>query len=507
VVIVVLAAAILANSMTKEVGRDEQMYCTAGVLLAKGQLIYRDFSYPAQLPYHPLLLAALYRSLGTTHYLLVGRLVSAACDIGVMVLILLTYRVVFKQRRSEGLLFGLAAAVLYVINPFVAYAAGYAWNHDAVILCVVLALWLLVTTDFQERSRYGRAGLIGVLLTVATCMRVTTVLAEALFLLGLLWLAGGSWRNRTRTALPFLAGALAAAVWPTWVIAQAPQAFRLNLVRIPTLYGQWLHEIGMTFDKVSLTLAALGTPATIILLVLAAGLAWTGIRSRAHLDGGEQRKAVLAALLPLVFLLIAYIPPTMWHQYLAMPVPFLAIAFAYPLLALRRAEEPQTARTSAGGWGRRVGALALPVAAGLCVLLYSSVLSRGIFALVPEKWEPVRLHGVSREMTGQVRDPKLVLTLGPLYALEGGCDIYPELAGGSIAYRIADRLTPDERRITHTVGPETVEEMVKDRPPAAVIVGIERQKQFTFLEEPLRRLVPTDWRRENADALQVYLRP
>jgi len=31
-VLVALAAAILANSMMKEVSRDEQMYCTAGVL-------------------------------------------------------------------------------------------------------------------------------------------------------------------------------------------------------------------------------------------------------------------------------------------------------------------------------------------------------------------------------------------------------------------------------------------------------------------------------------------
>ncbi len=45
----------------KEVSRDEQMYCTAGVLLAGGQSIYKDFSYPSQLPCHPLLLAALYK--------------------------------------------------------------------------------------------------------------------------------------------------------------------------------------------------------------------------------------------------------------------------------------------------------------------------------------------------------------------------------------------------------------------------------------------------------------
>ncbi|HXK37277.1 MAG TPA: hypothetical protein VJ553_06875, partial [Candidatus Paceibacterota bacterium] len=87
IVLVVLAAAIVANSMIKEVARDEQMYCTAGALLAQGRMIYRDFAYPSQLPYHPLLLATLYRVLGTTHYLLVGRLVSALSDILVLIVI------------------------------------------------------------------------------------------------------------------------------------------------------------------------------------------------------------------------------------------------------------------------------------------------------------------------------------------------------------------------------------------------------------------------------------
>ncbi len=220
IALVVLAAAFLANSMTKEISRDEQMYCTAGVLLGQGKLIYRDFSYPSQLPYHPLLLAAVYRGFGTTHYLLAGRLVSAASDIAVMLLILLIYRSLFGAYRRAGLLFGLAAVALYASNPLVDYAAGYAWNHDVVILCVVLSLWLLLTTDLQQRSRFWRIGLMGVLLTFATCMRVTTALVEMFFLAAVLWLAGGSLKNRGKTALPFLLAALVMLVWPAWVIVK-----------------------------------------------------------------------------------------------------------------------------------------------------------------------------------------------------------------------------------------------------------------------------------------------
>ncbi len=113
----------------------------------------------------------------------------------------------------------------------------------------------------------------------------------------------------------------------------------------------------------------------------------------------------------------------------------------------------------------------------------------------------------SSRIAAQARPPRLALTLGPLYALEGGCDIYPQLAAGSIVYRVADRMSAETRRLTHTVGPATLEELAAARPPSVVIVGVE-PSYFASLEDPLRRLVPSDWTRQTYDdALQVYLPP
>jgi hypothetical protein len=500
--VAVLAAALLANSMTKEVSRDEQMYCTAGVLLGQGQMIYRDFSYPSQLPYHPLLLAALYRGLGTAHYLLVGRLVSVLCDVLVVIFILLIYRSIFGREWRAGLLAGLAAAVLYVFNPLVDYAAGYAWNHDVVILCVVVSLWLFVTTDFQKRSRFWRMGAIGALLTLATCMRVTTVLIELLFWAAVLVVAGGSVRNRLRAALPFCGAALILALWPLWVIAQAPRAFWLNLVQIPTLYGRWLHEIGKTFAKAALTVDALTQPGYLVLLALGIYFIVVVWREKSKLDRTERQKAVVTALLPLLFFVIAYIPPTMWHQYLAMPVPFLALAMVYPLVALRRhAEESRDRR-----WYRLTCGL-LGAAAIVGVLAYSVPLQRCVFLAVPERWIPIGFHRIAVKIGSGLNEPGPVLTLGPLRALEGGRNIYPELSCGSVVYRVADRMSAQERQIAHAVGPETLPELVRAHPPAGVIVGIE-PSYFAFLEEPLRKLVPPDYLRDTyGDTLEVYRRP
>jgi hypothetical protein len=283
------------------------------------------------------------------------------------------------------------------------------------------------------------------------------------------------------------------------VIAQAPRAFWLNLVEIPTLYGRWLHEIGKTFDKAALTVEGLTQPGYVALLVLSVYLAVRLWQKRSRLDRSEWQKAVVAALLVLLFFVIAYIPPTMWHQYLAMPVPFLAVALVYPLAALRRhAAESRIRR------GYRVACGLMGAAALVAALAYPIGWYRYLFLAVPERWTPVEFHQRSLTIGVGLSQPGPVLTLGPLHALEGGRGVYPELSCGSVVYRVADRMTAPERQITHTVGPETLPELVGVHPPAGIIVGVE-PSYFASLEEPLRRLVPPDWPRDTyGDTLQVY---
>jgi len=147
-VIVFLSLLLFANSMTKNLGHDEHMYCTAGYLTARGELIYRDFSYVAQLPWHPLVLAAVYKFTGTTHYLLFGRLLSVVCEIGILICIAGICKSVLRRFSVWSAVFALAGVIIYAMNPFVIYASGYAWNHSMVILCVLGSLWLFLSMDF-----------------------------------------------------------------------------------------------------------------------------------------------------------------------------------------------------------------------------------------------------------------------------------------------------------------------------------------------------------------------
>lgn len=488
VVLVVLCLSILANSMTKPVGRDEHMYCTGAVLLAQGKMIYRDFSYAAQMPCHPLLYAILFRAFSTTRYLLVGRLSSCVCDILILICIVGVYRLIFKPFIIAGTLMGLMGAVLYIFNPLVDYANGYAWNHDIVILCVVLSLFLFLSVDFRQKSKYRRIAAIGALLTLATCMRVTTALVELLFFVMLLSMPMESIKQRFKTTLPFLSAAALIIIWPVCVIAHAPRAFYLNLIKIPTLYGRWLHEVGMVFDKLQLTTASLTTPGYLVLIGLLIYLYLTIIYLRRRLEIPDIPKLILTAMLAVVFFIIALIPPTMWMQYLAAPVPFLIISLAFPLSYLRKFTQKVNVHNHF-----KTASVLLVVCVLVAVLSYPVVLYRIPLACSPQIWTPNKLHETSEDIVNVMGEPELTLTLSPLFALEGGCEIYTELSCGAIIYRIADSLTPEERRITHTVGMKTLVKLLGEKPPAAIITGMEMES----LEKSLLEAAGPEWLRKD----------
>jgi hypothetical protein len=331
---------------------------------------------------------------------------------------------------------------------------------------------------------------------------VTTALVEALFLATILIAAGGSARNRLRAALPFSLAGLAVAAWPIWVCARAPHAVWLNLVRIPVLYGQWLHQAGMAHGKLTVALFCLTSPGYLLFLAVGGYLLWTALRQWSQVDAATRRNLIVALLLAMAFGVIAFVPPTMWEQYWAAPVPFLAVALAYPLVQLcQRAERNDADRTiRRATWAVCIGATATAIANPV-------PLARLHEATVPQRWTPFVLHETSAAIVARTPEPERILTLGPLYALEGGGGIYEELASGSIVYRVADALSDGERLETPTVGTETLGALVERRPPVAIVVGIE-PREFSALEEPLRQAAGSDWLTEiYAGGVEAHFRP
>jgi len=461
-VLAALSLAILGNSMTKPVGRDEHMYCTGGVLMAQGKTIYRDFSYPTQLPYHPLLYAVLFKGLDTTHYLLVGRLVSVLADILVMLCIVAVYRLAFGDLTVWGISLGLCAAALYVYNPATEYANGYAWNNDLVILCVALSFLLFTKIDTSRKAGRLHIAAIGALLTLATFMRMTTIIAELLLLTALLSLPAKSVKERIKTVLPFIFAAGLVSIYPVFVITRAPAAFSINLFKIHLLNSQWLHQIGIVHDKLRLTVMYLTQPGYFMLFVIAVYLIGALVLCRGKFQISNGRSALLATSLTAAFFALALSLPTIWRQYLAPPV----------------------------GW-----------TAGL------SASEKIAACFEPDTWIPIQVHRTATDIAENTKEPKLILTIAPLFALEGGCEIYPELSAGPFTYRIGNLMSDAERRTTRTAGPETLGRLAEQSPPSAIIVGAE-PPYFSRLEEPLESFAGVNWSKKvYENGLTVYFKP
>lgn len=496
VVLIVLAAAIFANAMTKEPARDEQMYCTAGVLMSQGKMIYRDFSYVAQMPYHPLIYSVLFKLSGTTHYLLAGRLTSVFCDIMVMVCIFGIYLRVLGKNIA-GVLIGLASVVIYVFNPITDYSNGYAWNNDVVLLCVMLSFWLFVSAGSDRAIKSRWIFLIAVLLTLATFMRITTAIVQLAFFTAILYQPFGSGKEKLKVVGTFLFGTFVASIWPVYIILCAPKAFFLNAIRIQMLNSEWLHKIGMVHDKSVLIRQSLTTCGYLSLIITALILLVLTWLNRKRIQLKFPSHFFLAVSLIIIFFAIAIILPTTWKQHLAMPVPFIIIALAQPIAFFHKARPNKLFLTASS---------LVIICAAIAVISFPIVLQRIPAIFDRQNWIPIHLHKISKDIAAKAGDDCQILTLAPLWALEGGCDIYPELSAGPFVYRIGDFLTPQDRALTHTTGPDTVAELIKASPPCAVILGAD----MPFLEETLYQAVVTPaWKQQDyIDAgLRVYFRP
>jgi hypothetical protein len=483
--------------MAKPVVDAEHASCAAGVLLTQGKMIYRDFACVAQMPYHPFLCAAIFKVFNTTHYLFAGRMLTVVCDILIVISIIGIFQRVFASFPVAGLLLGMAMAVLCVFNYHVTHvdgAIGYALNQDFMILCILMSFWLFISTDVKQKSRYLRIGAMSALLTLATCLHFTAVFIQVLFFVMLLIQRAESGKQRLKTALPFLIAPVIVLILPIWTMVHAPRAFFINVFEMPLLEMQMIRKMqsitgGVLYEKCINILVCL-EPSDIFLFLVAICIVVLIILGRHKLEIFNLKSALLAILVPVIFLIIALCAPEFLYENFAMLIPFIVISFAYPLLYVRKLgmENPYK-------FFRTVSIVVIActfsaVASNPFSLLRISRILR------PQSWIPMKVHQISEEVAQKIREPKLVVTFAPLYALESGCDIYPELSSGWEGCEIASLMSASEREITNTLDAEAFREMLKETPPSAIVIDrISRSSVgLVFL-----RIAKTEWPEQDYD--------
>src|SRR5207237_1876281 len=77
-------------------------------------------------------------------------------------------------------------------------------------------------------------------------------------------------------------------------------------------------------------------------------------------------------------------------------------------------------------------------------------------------WVPVRLHERGKQIAAKANHGR-VLTLAPIIPLEGGAQIYPELATGPFAWRIAPFVNDASERSLNVIDGDTLEPILAPR--------------------------------------------
>jgi 4-amino-4-deoxy-L-arabinose transferase-like glycosyltransferase len=478
---------LLGINMRRELNHDEHQFIASAALITRAGLTpYDDFAY-----FHVPLLSYLYVLLYTLSdsLLLSSRLVSVVFGWLSLVLVFgIAWRRFALLSDWSRWRYASLAALWLLATPVFYYTSGRAWNHDLPIFLLLLAV-IAFNLMLTRRRQVGWLLASGALVGLAATTRLSFAATVAPFLV-MAWLAPArSLRQRLRNFLAFGCGALVAALAVLIPVLRDPSALFFGNVGYIQLNAQYYVNAGYG-GAMSLTGKLLyfgdllvATPTNLIsLTALMIGLwpvralLWRGNPGNHAADDRTQAWTPTRVRLGLLLLLMLFTLPGAFGATPSQPQYFHPI-FPLAILGIVEAFTAWPASLRAGGmYAYVLGAVAT-------ILTAVPIYGAGQTTLWDyNAWLPVRVHAYGALIDGLVDDGK-VLTLAPLYALEGAADIYPEFATGPFAWRVAPLITKHDRARFHVVGPDELDDLLQAEPPRAILTGVEDDD--AKLEQPL----------------------
>ncbi len=500
-----------ARSVNRSADPDEHQFVAPPALLAAhGLLPYLDYPY-FHMPDLVFVVAAL--TGWTSWKLLAARTISAACGTAtVAALFALGWRAMAGVPRPvRWCLVGGPVLVFFTCRLFT-YTSGAAWNHDAAVLCLVLAFGAHV-----RGMRRGRVGLIaaaGLMAGLALGIRLSFALAVVPLAASAGWGESPLSPRRRAVALAAAAGGAALANVPVlWLLAVAPGrvAFgNLGYPALSTAYYRSIHQHGLTVaGKVGSSLSKFLTdPGNLLLLaafVAVLALSWRPGRRRPDPWRGPFRDEFRLAGGLVVALWVGAMGPTpMMQQYNYALVPFMLLAVLYAL-ATAATGVATGDDTGAGPAGLRRLARGVAI---VCLVVGGSGL-RWYWWVVrlprPGTWTPVVQHREGEWVRRLAGPGARVLTMESTVPLEGGLDVVPEYATGRFALLTARFQPPADRRADGMFGPADLPALWARRRPDAVFARVPATVDQPFVAyaagQGYRRVLSADGRN------QLWLRP
>jgi 4-amino-4-deoxy-L-arabinose transferase-like glycosyltransferase len=471
-----------SRAIRADSNHDEHQFVASGEVLAGHGLIpYRDYAY-FHLPNLIFVYALLYRF--TEYKLLAARLFSVLCITGVAGMLYIFSLDVFKKLSSTtGHWVGAGAALLFVANPLVAYIGSFAWNHNLSMLLAISAFMLY--WQGARRKRMGRwIFASGICLGLAIGTRLSFAFALVPFVTGLYFYPG---TDTARVILRYLrlfgAGLLVSLVPVLLLFVMAPQAFifgNFSYARLNTIYRD---EVGFFGPSNPMTVMeklgyfwdfVLPQPGHMLTFIALLALGLTPLLVELWRRKGNMFEPLLLSLFVPFVSWGALLPTPAWYQYYAAPIPFAILGVVYGLATLAHRHP------SAKGW-----LLALFLQIVVIASLYQlGDYRRMTFLLHPEAWRPLMMHelGVRVAELGGRAD---VLTMAPIYPLEGGGNIYPEFITGPFAWRTAPFVDPERRDALGLVSEQELGRVLDGHPPGVILVGYEGELEQAFIDYAL----------------------
>jgi hypothetical protein len=218
-----------------------------------------------------------------------------------------------------------------------------------------------------------------------------------------------------------------------------------------------------------------GDPGNLLLLLATIFFGFSTELVTLYRERKYQLGSSLALMLAIFLTLGALVPSPSYYQYFYSAVPFAILGIIYGIS--RFCNSPYNHLQMQGSW-----ALAL----FLQVVFLSSYFTIGDYARITtlkdrSSWEPVYVHAVGKQLKEFIGQGK-VLTLSPIYPLEGKLDIYPELATGPFVWRAAHLVPDTQRQIFGAVSKEDLVAFLAQDPPNAIFLTAK-----TTIEKPIIR--------------------
>ena len=464
--LVPVLALLFFYSMGEPLNHNEHMYLAAGHLARDAEL-YGDFAY-LQTPYLPVVYAWIFAALDTTHLLLTGRLVTFLCAAGTAILVL-------RQARAaagDGFV-ALVVLLSFFMNKNVQGVFDESSNYALSMLASLVAFRCMVLGTGDGSVRRGWVLAAGVAIAVAIGVKLTCApLAAALGAQALLYPRERKLRARFAGVLiPFSLGILIGLAPAMRFVGNDPAAFFFMNVGYHLENSRLFAEAGPGRSRLGFLLEKQVLSASFAIVVACALVAFA---SRARIRAAVRERAwpraslALAVLMSVAGSLSAFVPTPPHYPYYAVPLPFALFVLAElcslapPVASVRR------------------------VLVALALVALGTNLHRYLRAVdLPDGWTPTRVSAIGSRIRASVASAGAsgpVATLTPLFALEAGLPIYPQLVTGSFLYRIGDRLPAAALERARGCSASTLRGLLKSEAPSAVFLGLEGELDDAFLE-------------------------